>query len=82
MPDQYGFDHLVNRGDVTHRCVVEGCDWPGFSVRVSETDRARHARTHERERTRATEKARKDALAKARAVKRQHARENTRAYGE
>src|SRR5215471_10173410 len=44
MPDKYGFDHLPHWGETHHRCVEEGCGWPGFSVRVSEADRARHAR--------------------------------------
>ena len=82
MPDKYGFDHLAERGTVYHRCVVEGCEWPGYGVIVSEADRARHHRGHARERTRAVEQARAAALAKARQVKRQHARENTRAYNE
>jgi len=82
MPDKHSFDHLVERGRITHRCIEEGCGWPEETRAVSEEERQRHARQHARARTRAAEKARDAALAKARQVKRQHTRENTRAYGE
>jgi len=82
MPDKYGFDHLPHWGETHHRCVEEGCGWPGFSVRVSEADRARHARQHERDRKRSVEKTRNANLAEGRKLKRMAEREDKQAKGE
>lgn len=76
MPDKYGFDHLGPH----HRCVEEGCGWPGHYKIVSEHDRARHARTHERQRAKEAKAKQQANLALARRVKRQKDRENNAAY--
>lgn len=75
MPDQYGFDHLPEWGVTYHRCIVEGCDYPGHGVRLTERQRQRHQRQHTREREKELEKERNANLAKGRKVRRQQIRE-------
>jgi hypothetical protein len=82
VPDKLGFDHLPHQGGMSHRCIEEGCGWPGFGVFVSEADRARHHRQHERKRQAEIERKREDNLRKARRLKRQANRENAKAYSE
>lgn len=68
MPDKFGFDHLLN----FHRCIE--CEWPGYGHTVSENDRAKHARQHNRVREREIEKQRKSNLAEARKAKKEYAK--------
>jgi hypothetical protein len=82
MPDKHGFDHLVDWGRVTHRCIEEGCEYPEGMVSVSERDRARHHAQHQRTRRSDAERRQREALAKARRLKAQAERENARVYGE
>ena len=76
MPDQHGFNHLGG----AHQCIW--CEWPGYGIRVSETDRARHARKHKRERERELERQRLENLRLGRLLKRQTKRENEQVYDE
>jgi hypothetical protein len=73
MPDKYGFDHLPDKGRIEHRCIEEGCGWPGIGVFVSEADRQRHHRSHtrplEKQRQKEIERQRLKNLAKAREVR-------------
>jgi hypothetical protein len=69
VPDKHGFNHLPDRGRISHMCIE--CDWPGHGRFVSEADRIKHARTHERERQKEIEKKRAAALAKARKARRE-----------
>ena len=78
MPDGYGFDHLPFRGQVIHRCIE--CEWPGWGVNVSEADRQRHSRAHAKQTAKQKEAERLANLAKARRLKAQAARENSRVY--
>lgn len=75
MPDRYGFDHLPTWGIIEHRCIEEGCDYPGFGVRLTEKERKRHFESHkrpiEKQRQREIEKTRLANLAKARKARRQ-----------
>lgn len=70
MPDRFGFDHLPNWGTVTHRCIVEGCEFPGPGIVLTEAERERHHRAHtrpaERKRQKEIENTRLRNLAKAR----------------
>jgi hypothetical protein len=77
MPDAFGFDHLGPH----HRCIEDGCGWPGYGVCVSEKDRERHHRAHVKEQQAAAERLRLANLAKARRLKKQVERENEAAYG-
>ena len=70
MPDQWSFENLPNRGSVTHRCIVEGCDFPGELRHIPEKERRDHARAHEREREREIKRKQRASLALARRVKR------------
>lgn len=76
MPDRYHFDHLVDRGQISHRCIEPDCGWPGYGVTVSEKQRARHRAQHERDRQKEIERARRAGLAAARQMQRLAAREN------
>lgn len=78
MPDQYGFDHLVNWGVVTHRCTVEGCDWPDSEQHVTERERRLHHERHQRQVARERARARDRNLAAGRRLQRQARRENDR----
>jgi len=82
VPDKLGFDHLVERGTTHHRCIEEGCGYPGYGISLPEVVRRRHHETHERDRRKARERAQKDALARGRKVLAQTRRENDAAYGE
>jgi len=66
VPDKYGFNHLPDRGRISHRCIEEGCGWPEQDVFVSESDRKRHHQAHIRPRQKEIEKTRLQNLAKAR----------------
>jgi hypothetical protein len=78
MPDQYGFNHLPDWGEVYHQCVE--CDWPGYGVRVSEADRKRHHASHARATRKQVERTRTVNLAKARKAAAAQRRENLAAY--
>lgn len=80
MPDQYGFGHEVHRGMTYHRCIEEGCEEFPWGTRLSEAQRRRHHEKHERDRKRQIERAREQALAKARRLKREAERTNRLAY--
>ena len=66
MPDRYGFDHLGPH----HRCIEEGCEYPGHGVTLTEKQRRKHHEEHtrpeERRRQREIENTRLRNLAKAR----------------
>ena len=76
MPDKFNFNHLPNWGVVSHRCIVEGCDFPGPGRMLSEADRARHARQHARDRKRELEAVRLANLREGRRLARLAKREN------
>lgn len=80
MPDRHGFDHLVDHGRVSHRCIEDGCGWPGFDVAVSEREREKHAAQHLRQRKRDRERAQRASAAHARSMQRLAERENRQAY--
>jgi len=80
MPDKHGFNHLPHWGETFHQCIE--CEWPGFGHVVSEPDRARHARQHERDRKREVERKQRENLAEGRRLKRQAEREDRLARGE
>ena len=82
MPDPYGFDHLLWHGSVYHRCVEEGCEWPGFGTNVPEAARKRHHDAHVRNRRKQARRAQEQALAKAREIAALQRRENAAAYQE
>jgi len=74
MPDRFNFDHLPHWGQITHRCIEEGCQCEGSPL--SERERRAHFKTHERERKRERNKRqhvidqeRRRNLAKARKAK-------------
>jgi hypothetical protein len=75
MPDKYGFNHLPDRGVISHACIE--CDWPLPEVRtVSEKERASHQRQHTRAHQREVEAARKQNLAAAQKAAKLKARED------
>lgn len=73
MPDSYGFDHLPHWGQVVHVCIV--CDWPGWGQTISEADRKRHHRAHEKQSAKERERQRKANLALARKAKSEYHRQ-------
>ena len=75
MPDQYNFDHLTWWGEPSHRCIEIECGFPGERRVVPEHERAAHFRMHEREVRKERERRRREGLAQARRLKRQHERE-------
>lgn len=75
MPDKYGFDLLPWRGLISHRCIEEGCDFPGEDKFLPEKERRRHFEEHDKKRKRETERRQNANLALARKVKRQKERE-------
>lgn len=79
MPDQYGFDHLPRLGIVFHRCVE--CGWPDYGVTVPEEGRSRHHATHTKAQKKAAEKAKAEALVRAREAAAAKRREDNLAYG-
>jgi len=78
MPDTYGFNHEVHRGEVFHRCTE--CDEYPWGTRLSEAQRRRHHERHVRDRQRQIERTRDAHLAEARRLKRQAERENRLAH--
>jgi len=74
VPDSFGFNHEPHHGRVFHRCIE--CDEYPWGVWISEKERERHHRKHQRERLRALEKARKANLRLARKAKRAYEKES------
>ena len=78
MPDRYGFDHLggasFSSGIAEHRCIEEGC---GFGGRLlSDKERERHARQHDRDRSKDARRRQLEAIRRANAARRLAEREN------
>lgn len=46
MPDKYGFDHLINRGTITVKCIEHGCEIGGYLWEWEEDRRRVHFFTH------------------------------------
>lgn len=69
MPDRFGFNHLPDRGQVSHICIE--CDWPGHGICVTEEDREKHARSHARQIAKEQKAERLANLAKARKARRE-----------
>jgi hypothetical protein len=82
MPDPHGFEHLRWHGEIFHRCVEEGCEWPGYGVNVPEAARKRHHDAHVRDRRKQARRAQEQALAKGRRLLAAQRRENEAAYDE
>lgn len=76
MPDRFRFDALPHWGVTYHRCIEEGCDFPGELKTLSEKERERHHNEHVKQQQREAKKAQDANLALARKVKKQRERED------
>lgn len=74
MPDSFGFTHEPHHGRIFHRCIE--CDEYPWGVWISETERGRHHRKHERQRLRELGRTRKANLRLARKAKRAYEKES------
>jgi hypothetical protein len=81
MPDRYGFDHLVWWGQLTVRCIREGCGEGGTPVEWPERRRAQHQLAHQRDDRNLRVRQEQAAIRRARQLKAQAERENRLAYG-
>jgi hypothetical protein len=75
MPDKYGFDHLPERGIVRHRCIEEGCEFPGYGVTLTEHQRIRHHQQHVKNGIKEQKLRQRQAAANARRLQKQAVRE-------
>lgn len=73
MPDRWGFDHLVWRMSLTHRCVE--CGWPEEPRILTEAEREKHFAAHQQELRSKVKRQQRANAKKAREAKRLRKRE-------
>jgi hypothetical protein len=73
MPDRFGFTHEPHRGIVFNRCIE--CDEYPWGRTIREDERRRHFEQHQRDRSFASDRRRREALAAAQQTQRLLARE-------